>query len=166
MRYKIVERHNRTYQLLRDGCVLQRTLNIEKIGKGQPTQIELEFWSEIKRLRAVLAIQQKEEQMSSVEQVREQIIEHQEQRRQIKELEDRKSEPKKATMVIWVRKDAVRAQTNQRAIVLGIDKHCDIEIKLLGDDLLFTIKPKDVIGIEVEEMILQFNYVCYSIRRK
>ena len=60
MRYKIIKQHDGTHQLLRDGNVLCRTVNTEKVRVGQPTQIELEFWSEIERLRSELAIQQEE----------------------------------------------------------------------------------------------------------
>ena len=51
MRYRIVKQHDGTFRLLRDGTILHRSINVKKIEKGRPTLVELEFWSEIKRLR-------------------------------------------------------------------------------------------------------------------
>ena len=74
-------------------------------------------------------------------------------------------------MVIWVKKEAVRAACNQRATVEGIiiiDEHYNqfnIKIKLLGTDEYFNIKPADVVGIEIEEkVILQFSCVGHIIK--
>lgn len=172
MKYKIVEQSDGTHRLLRDDSILYRFIDTEKTKNGRPTLAELEFWFEIKRLRADLATQQKEEQMSGVEQVREQIIAHQEQRRRIRELKDRQLTKEKA-MVIWVKKEAVCASCNQRATVEGtiiIDeryKKVGVRVNLLGTGEYFNVKLDDIVGVELtEEIILQFSCVGHIIKEE
>ena len=49
-------------------------------------------------------------------------------------------------MIIWIAKDAVFADQDQRAIILN-NTADDINVRLLGDYRKFTIRPRHIVVI-------------------
>lgn len=61
-------------------------------------------------------------------------------------------------MVIWVRGGVVKANCDQRAIVLGVDVDI-IHIRLLGNNDEYNIKPHCIIGFEIGKgLTIKFDY--------
>ena len=65
-------------------------------------------------------------------------------------------------MVVWINKDVVRANTNQRALVLKTVRR-QIFVQLLGTDEKFVVQPHHVVGVEIDDS-LTINFKCTGVR--
>lgn len=67
-------------------------------------------------------------------------------------------------MIIWVKREVVGANTNQRALVVG-STGLAITIQLLGDNREFVVRPKDIVGVEItKHLTIMFNFIGYCIQ--
>lgn len=61
-------------------------------------------------------------------------------------------------MIVWIKKEAIRAQCNQRGKVLQTNGS-KITIRLLDDNRHWGIHPRDIIGLEISEC-LTIKFKC------